>query len=172
MVQNEIETTYLATALPEGLEQAPSKVIVDTYFPGDSVHAKLRIRQKGETYTLTKKTLVNPDDASTQIEENIELTADEYAALRQGNGKTVAKIRYEMQIGPHTAEVDVFTGDLKGLVLVDFEFETVEARDAFIKPDFCGPDVTQEDFIAGGVLAGKSLSDIEADLARYDYTAL
>jgi CYTH domain-containing protein len=169
MIQTEIETTYLAHSLPEAIKGLEGRTIVDTYFPVNVVHPHLRIRQKNGSYVLTKKTQVNPDDAGAQIEENVELTKDEFDALNAGNGKTVAKIRYEVPLGEHIAEVDVFTGDLEGLVLVDVEFPSPEARDAFVKPDFCGADVTQEDFIAGGMLAGKTLQDILPDLNRLGY---
>ncbi len=39
-------------------------------------------------------------------------------------------------------------------------------------PDFCLVEVTQEDFVAGGMLCGKSYEDIKADLDRYGYTKL
>lgn len=169
MIQTEIETTYLANSLPKGLQDLEGRTLVDIYFPANAVHPHLRIRQKGSSYTLTKKTQVNTGDASTQTEENIELTKDEFDALAAGNGKTVAKVRYELPIGEHIAEIDVFTGDLEGLVLVDVEFNSAAERDKFIKPDFCGADVTQEDFIAGGMLAGKKFADIEGDLRRVGY---
>lgn len=169
MIQTEIETTYLANSLPELIKGLEGRTIIDTYFPAEAVHPHLRIRQKGASYTLTKKTKVNPDDASTQTEENVELTKEEFDALNAGHGKTVAKIRYEVPLDGHTAEIDVFTGALEGLVLVDVEFPSSEARDAFVKPDFCGTDVTQEDFIAGGMLAGKTFEDILPDLNRLGY---
>ena len=172
MKQIEIETTYLATKLPDGLDPLQSRILADTYFPAGSVHPSLRIRQKGSSYMLTKKTKLDAADASTQQEENIALTQEEFAALNAGNGKRVSKIRYEVPVGEYTAEVDIFTGDLAGLVLVDVEFPSKEARDNFIKPDFCGGDVTQEDFIAGGMLAGKRYADIADELARWDYQSI
>ena len=71
-----------------------------------------------------------------------------------------------------TAEIDVFQGALKGLVLVDVEFETVEEKDAFEMPEFCLVEVTQEEFIAGGMLCGKSYEDIEEGLKRYNYSRI
>lgn len=68
--------------------------------------------------------------------------------------------------------MDVFNGALRGLVLIDFEFESEQARDAFAPPACCLADVTQEPFIAGGNLAGRSLADIAGDLARYSYMPL
>ena len=172
MIQTEIETTYLANSLPEAIKGLEGHTIIDTYFPAEAIHPHMRIRQKDSSYVLTKKSRTNEADASTHIEENVVLTKEEFEALNAGNGKTVAKIRYEIPLGSQVAEIDVFTGALEGLVLVDVEFSSSEARDAFVKPDFCGTDVTQEEFVAGGMLAGKTLQDILPGLNRLGYRPL
>jgi adenylate cyclase len=125
-----------------------------------------------QSYELTKKTQADPNDAGAQHEENVELTADEFAALAKGDGRNLTKTRYNLPYEGRIAEVDVFSGPLKGLVIVEFEFDTPEEKDAFVKPDFCLADVTQEDFIAGGVLAGKAYDDLAPELARFGYKAL
>jgi CYTH domain-containing protein len=169
MIQTEIEQTYLASSLPDNLAECDHHEVLDVYFPAEAVHPRMRIRKKGDAYMLTKKTQPDVADASVQIEENVVLTREEFEALRAGHGKVVSKVRYNVPVGSHVAEVDVFTGDLAGLVLVDIEFDSVQERDAFEKPAFCGVDVTQEDFIAGGMLAGKKLADIVSDLDRLGY---
>jgi len=55
------------------------------------------------------------------------------------------------------------------LVVVDFEFNTLDERDSFTMPDFCLADVTQDLFIAGGMLCGKKYADIEEELKKYNY---
>jgi CYTH domain-containing protein len=69
-------------------------------------------------------------------------------------------------------EIDVFQGNLKGLILVDVEFDNEKDREEFVMPDFCLADVTQETFLAGGMLCGKSYKDIENDLNRFNYNKL
>ena len=61
---------------------------------------------------------------------------------------------------------------LKGLVVIDFEFETIEEKDAFKMPEFCLVDITQEVFIAGGMVCGKKYEDIENELKRFNYNKL
>ena len=39
-------------------------------------------------------------------------------------------------------------------------------------PDFCLVDITQETFIAGGVIAGKTLEDIQSELLTHNYKVL
>lgn len=42
----------------------------------------------------------------------------------------------------------------------------------FTKPDFCGKEITQEAFVAGGILAGKSYANIEEELTKHGYNRL
>ena len=65
-----------------------------------------------------------------------------------------------------------FGGDLYGLVVVDFEFNNEAERDVFEMPYFCLVDITQEDFIAGGMIAGKTYQDIAPELDRFNYKRL
>ena len=70
------------------------------------------------------------------------------------------------------AEIDVFQGESKGLILVDFEFDTNEEKNSFTIPDFCLTEITHEEFIAGGMICGKSYEDIEENLNRFNYKKL
>lgn len=169
----ELEYTFLANALPDEINGVEPKRLVDIYIPdlGDN-HAHLRLRQKGDNLEITKKVLVNPNDASTQIESTIQLDADEFEALSAVSQKRVVKDRYFVTIGGFPAEVDVFREKLEGLVLIDFEFSSEEERAKFVKPEVCLAEVTQEEFIAGGHISGKSYSDIADELARFEYKAL
>ena len=168
----ELEKTYLAKYIPLGLEGCRSKEIIDIYIPGSSTHPSLRLRKDGSKYEMTKKELANEGDASHMIEQTIVLTEIEFNELAKLDGKKVHKIRYLYPCNGRTAEIDVFQGALEGLVVVDFEFDAVEDKDSFNMPDFCLADVTQDVFIAGGMLCGKCYKDIEDDLARFGYKML
>ena len=168
----ELERTYLAKYLPQGLSNCKSKEIIDIYIPKSSVHPTLRIRKNGSKYEITKKEPVKGNDSSHQREQTIILTESEFIELTHLEGKKVHKVRYCYDYNGRTAEIDVFQGPLKGLVVVDFEFEKIGEKNSFEMPDFCLADVTQEKFIAGGMLCGKSYEDIEDDLKRFNYSEL
>lgn len=173
MATLELELTYLASSLPEELSRTTPTRLVDIYIPASpAVHAKLRIRQKGDSYTITKKVPVVEGDASRQNEYDIPLSQEEFDELSTVSTRKVVKDRYVLPLGGHTAEIDVFQEELAGLVLIDFEFDTEEEKNAFIPPSVCLADVTQEEFIAGGKLAGRSYKDLETDLLRFSYTPL
>jgi len=168
----ELEKTYLAKELPSELKNCKSKEIIDIYIPKSSEHPTLRIRKNGNKYEMTKKEPVNEGDASHQKEQTIILKESEFNELAKLDGKKAHKIRYFYEHNGRTAEIDVFQGHLKGLVLVDFEFDSLEEKDGFDMPDFCLADVTHEVFIAGGMICGKSYEDIEDDLKRFNYVKL
>lgn len=168
----EIEKTFLARELPKGLKNCKSKEVIDIYFPKEAKHPTIRVRKSGDKYEMTKKERLDPNDASMQKEHTISLSKEEFLALSKIDGKRLRKIRYYYEYEGKTAEIGVFQGELKGLVLVDFEFDNAEEKDNFKMPDFCLADVTQDDFIAGGMLCGKEYNDIERELGKYGYKRL
>lgn len=168
----ELELTYLAKSLPTGLKSAKQKEMLDIYLPSTSAHPTLRIRKNGDKHEMTKKEPIVEGDSSRQLENTIPLHPDEFAELSQLPGKRVQKTRYLYSEDGVNYEVDVFGGDLTGLVLVDVEFDSVEKKSKFTKPDWCLVEVTQEKFVAGGMLCDKKYSDIEGDLERFDYQKL
>lgn len=169
----ELERTFLARYIPPEVATATAIDMEDVYIPEDmSVHPSLRVRRLNNKYEITKKVQPDQGDASRHLEMTIDLSETEYAALRKASSRTVAKKRYQVTIDTFSAEVDVFTGNLAGLVLIDFEFSTPEAMEQFSPPDCCLLDVTQEVFIAGGMLAGRSYHDIEPALTRLGYSNL
>lgn len=168
----EMEKTFLAKYLPEGLEDCKSKEIVDIYIPKEERHPVLRLRSKGGKYFLTKKEPLDKSDASTQEEQGINLSKEEFDVLSKLDGKTLRKKRFFYPYKDRIAEFDVFKGDLKGLVLVDFEFEDETEKRNFNTPPFCLEDITDKEFIAGGMLCGKKLSDIIGKLKEFNYREL
>lgn len=168
----ELELTYLAKSLPANLADCEHKEMIDLYIENGTDHADLRVRKSGDKYELTRKTPVTEGDASAQTETTITLNEAEFESFASVRARKVEKIRYYFDHEGKTAEFDVFGGNLAGLVVVDFEFATKAEKAAFVMPDFCLADITQEKFIAGGVLAGKSYADIGSELDRFSYQKL
>lgn len=169
----ELEYTYLAAHLPAELEGVTPKRMVDVYIPEVSnTHPHLRVRQKGDKYEITKKSPLNQGDSSVMVEQTIPLDSTEFQYLSKASTIKIVKDRYNVMINNYPAEVDVFQEGLRGLVLIDFEFANPEDKKAFIAPEVCFADVTQEDFLAGGLLAGKTYADIQDELRRFGYEAI
>ena len=168
----ELELTYLAKYLPANLLKSPSREITDVYFPNTAVHPVLRLRKAGEKYELTKKEPINAGDASHQRETTIPLSESEYQAFARLEGKQTRKVRYYYSNNGTTFEIDVFQDGLAGLVTVDVEFSSIREKSEFRPPDFCLIEVTQEDFIAGGMVCGKQYADIQPKLDTFGYTRI
>lgn len=168
-VEIEREKTYLASRVPDNLTIDNSIVIRDIYIPEHSSHASLRLRQKGDTYEMTKKIQVIQGDSSRQTEHTIPLSAEEFDALASCSTKSLRKRRYYTQIEGHDAEVDIYEDVLQGLIVIDFEFTSDTELGDFVQPEVALADVTQDEIVGGGFLAGRSYEDIKEGLEEYGY---
>ncbi len=100
----ELEFTFLLKTFPSAfLEEVKSenyqkikakKEMIDCYFPPEITHPKIRLRQNGKKFELTKKEPLSAEDASIQQEQTISLTESEFAFFSQLKGKKVHKTRY------------------------------------------------------------------------------
>ncbi len=165
----ELERTFLLKNIPPDMEKCESIEIIDIYIPRTANHPVLRIRKKGDVFEITKKEPVKKNDVSEQYEKTIPLSEEEFNELAQIKGKRLRKKRYFYPFQRKIAEIDIYLDDLEGLGLADIEFNNKKEKDKFQIPDFCLVDITQEKFIAGGMLAGKKYSDIQSFLNKYNY---
>ena len=139
----EIERKYLVSALPEGLDAFPHTEIEQGYL---CTSPTLRIRRMGDAFILTAKEHVrSTTSAIVNREEEFELSKEAYTKLRaKCDGQMVCKTRYHIPVGEYTAELDIFHGVHKGLLLAEVEFPSVEAADAFTPPVWFGKDVSAD----------------------------
>ncbi|MEI6849456.1 MAG: hypothetical protein WCK29_00295 [archaeon] len=168
----EYEKTYLLKQIPDGIDKTKSVLIRDIYIPETADHAHLRLRQKDDKYVITKKHKAFGEDASMQYEHTIDLDKDEFMALAICSVKDFVKRRYFVEYRGCQAEIDIYQERLSGLALADFEFNNEKDKDEFETPDFALADVTQDESIAGGFLAGKTYEDIAPLIEKYGYKKL
>lgn len=168
----EYERTFLAKHIPQEIVGEEGTLLHDIMVPDTVRHPHLRLRQKGSKYVITKKYPLRDGDITEMVEETIPLDKEEFEALKKCSTKDIVKRRYNVAIDGYPAEVDVFEEKLRGLVLIDFEFSTSADKDAFIVPGVCLADVSQEEMLAGGILAGRSYDEIEPTLVKYGYGKL
>ena len=168
----EIELTFLAASIPKEIDGVEPVYYEDVYIPEDSEFPVLRLRKMQNKYELTKKVPVSKDDFSEHVEHTIPLDKTEYRLMKGISKRRVSKNRYRVCIDGIEAEVDVFDDALKGLVLIDFEFDSEAELMNFNPPKCCLVDVTQEKTILGGQLAGKSYVSMEQWLNQVGYKKL
>lgn len=133
----EIERKYLIHKLPENLSQYEKREIEQGYLCTEPV---VRIRRSNEKYTLTYK----GRGLLMREEYNLPLTQESFEHLRPKiDGILIAKTRYLIPLTEQlTIELDVFSGELEGLLLAEVEFETEEDANRFVPPEWFGEDVT------------------------------
>ena len=145
----EIERKYLLRQLPEHLETYPSHRIEQGYLCTAPV---VRIRRQDEECWLTYKS----KGLMVREEYNLPLTREAYLHLRpKTDGILICKTRYLIPLGGGlTAELDVFHDDYEGLFLVEVEFPSEEAAEAFLPPEWFGEDVTFSSAYHNSTLSG------------------
>ena len=159
----ERERRYLLQDLPEGLTRAdPHLQVTDNYITG----TRLRLRKVREprsnkwTVKFTQKFTPNPDDLSRTIITNTYLNALEAETLSVFNTNEIRKNRYYFDFEGRPFSIDMFLGDLFGLVLAEVGFETDEELDNYRKPPFALADVTNELLFTGGSLSELTFSEV------------
>ena len=133
----EIERKYLPAALPADYEACPNTLIEQAYLCTEPV---VRVRRDGSHYYMTYK----GGGMLAREEYNLPLTEQAYLHLRsKADGCLISKRRYRIPLSDGlTAELDIFLETLYGLQLIEVEFPSREAADAFIPPEWFGEEVT------------------------------
>src|SRR5436190_5257539 len=165
----ERERRYLLRDLPEGLTRADHHLqITDSYITG----TRLRIRKVRDPKTnkwivkFTQKFAPDPADFSRTLITNIYLNALEAETLSIFEANEIRKNRYYFDFEGRRFSIDMFLGDLLGLVLAETGFTTDEEMRAFQTPPFALADVTNNEIFTGGKLCELKFADIRAEVAR------
>lgn len=135
----EIERKFLVSKLPDDLSLYPCRVIEQGYLCTDPV---VRVRKDNNAYYLTYK----GKGLMAREEYNLPLTKDAYLHLIQkADGTVLTKRRYEIPDGTgRTIELDLFEGRFAGTVIAEVEFESIEAANSYIPPQWFAQDVTND----------------------------
>lgn len=145
----EIERKFTITALPAELNLYERKELEQGYLCTSPVVRVRKSVKKGETsYILCYKSklgLEQKEDATAQVcrEEELPLSGEAYEKLlSKVDGRVITKTRYLIPYGAYTIELDVFGGELTGLVFAEVEFPDEEAAADFTMPEWFAEDVT------------------------------
>src|SRR3982074_2929598 len=165
----ERERRYLLADLPAVLTRADHHLqITDNYITG----TRLRIRKVRDPRTnkwvvkFTQKFAANPEDLSRTIITNTYLNAIEAETLAVFEANEIRKNRYLFEFAGRKFSVDMFLGDLFGLVLAEVSFYTDQELESFSKPPFALADVTNNAIFSGGRLCYLTFADVREQLIR------
>lgn len=138
----EIERKFLVAEPPSHLERWPATAIEQGYVALDEDGTEVRVRRRDGRTWLTVKS----GAGRVRVEEEIEIEPERFERLwALTEGRRIEKTRYELDAGDGLVlELDVYTGELEGLVVAEVEFESEEAAEGFTPPGWLGPDVTED----------------------------
>ena len=165
----ERERRYVLQDLPPGLTRVdPHIQITDNYITG----TRLRLRKVRDprtnkwTVKFTQKYALNPTDLSRTVITNTYLNALEADTLSVFEGNEIRKNRYQFEFDGKTFGVDMFLGDLFGLVLAEISFDSDEEMKAFPQPQFVIAEVTNNELFSGGKLSQLTFAEIRPEIMR------
>ena len=147
--------------------EAYSKTFEDSYIRGTRL--RLRVLTDSDTgrriIKLTKKA-ESPSPYFRTI-SRILLSRDEYALLGSLEGDRLTKTRYYHNYLGRTFSIDVFQGELDGLVLCETEAEGLEDLMLAQPPAYAKREVTEDPFFEGGSLCRVMRGDLISKLAMF-----
>jgi CYTH domain-containing protein len=137
----EIERKFLVLSNDFLKEAYVEKRIVQAYL-NSNPERTVRIRIKGDKGYLTIKGKGN-ETGTTRLEWETEIPitdADKLLLICEEG--IIEKTRYDIKVGKHLFEVDVFAGENQGLILAEVELKSED--EIFVKPHWLGQEVTND----------------------------
>lgn len=124
--------------------------IIQNYIPNGNGVLRLRYRHRqsreGRTCSSEASYFLTAKEGTglERREVEIKISKDIYNALLPKGKAMVSKRRRIFRYRGHNVEIDSFEVGLGGLIIAEVEFETVEAAQAFVPPDWFGKEVTED----------------------------
>jgi adenylate cyclase len=126
---------------PPDLSSSESDPIEQGYL-AVGADGEVRLRRKGEKTLLTAKR----GAGLSRGEAEVEISAEQFEALWPlTEGRRLRKRRHVLAHDGLEIEVDVYQGELEGLIVAEIEFDSEEQARGFEPPDWLGDDVTGDE---------------------------
>jgi len=177
--RDEFRRIFLLQNLPEPLERSSSHLqIFDNYIE----NTRLRIRSvrspetKEWTFILQQRFAVNEQLSHWKIAE-IYLSENEHDIFEPFENREikknervesneVRKNRYFLESDNKQIAIDLYLGNLWGLILAKAEFETEKDLIDFEVPRIAVLEVTDDEFFIGANLVGKKFADVREEFKK------
>jgi adenylate cyclase len=144
----EVERKFLV-AEPPDLEGTDSDEIEQGYLAIGS-DGEVRLRRKGDALLLTAKR----GSGISREEGEVDLPADAFERLWPlTEGRRLHKRRHVIPLDELKIELDVYEGELEGLVVAEIEFDSESDAHGFEPPEWLGEEVTGDERYLNETLA-------------------
>ncbi len=150
----EIERKFLVSAAPAWLDDCQTEEIEQGYLAIEGDRAEVRLRKLGERTYLT----VKGGEGRRRSEVEVEIGAEQFAALWPlTEGRRLRKARHYVPSPAGEIEVDVYRGELDGLVTAEIEFGSDRLSEQFDPPRWMGRELTGDPAYANKNLATRGM---------------
>lgn len=151
----EIEKKFLVKEIPFELDKLEKEEIEQGYL---CIKPTVRIRKSNNEYFLNykwKNKNIEDINAIHNIEYEMPLTKENYEhLLSKVDDYMIIKTRYIVPLEDgHTVELDIFKGNLEGLMFAEIEFKDDNDVSSFIMPEWLGKDITTDKFYDNTLLS-------------------
>ena len=160
----ERERRFLLDEFPNNVNAVQVRRITDRYIDGTTIRLRAQNEDGGPTiFKLTQKLPSRGSGAQQGLITTIYLTGEEFRVFAKLPAKSLSKTRY----GVPPFGIDVFEGELEGLLLAEAEFDSPAEADALTISSFISQEVSDDTRFTGGQLVRASRRDIETWLLEY-----
>jgi CYTH domain-containing protein len=149
------------------LVESYSKTFEDKYLR--DTRLRLRVLTDSDTGRRLLKLTKKAESASPyfQTVSRILLSPNEHALFERLAGYRLRKVRYYHHDRGQVFSIDVFEGELEGLVLCEIEADSLEELMAIEPPVYVEREVTEDLFFTGGNLCRTTRADLLRKLAMF-----
>jgi CYTH domain-containing protein len=145
----ERERRFLLHQFPKNVDAVRVRKIADRYIDGTTLRLRKVTEENGPTaYKLTQKISARDAGAQQGLIVTMYISEAESRVFEQLPAHTLSKTRHSVP----PFGIDVFDGELEGLLLAEAEFDSSAAADGLIIPSFISREVSDDDRFTGGHL--------------------
>lgn len=136
----EIERKFTVDSNKWAEVEKPQPIRIAQSYLSSTPECTVRVRLKAEKAYLTIK---GKTSGISRSEFEYEVPVSEAKEMMETlSNKTLSKLRYEIKVGNHLWEVDVFEGKLAGLIIAEIELSSED--EVFELPDWVVEDVSHD----------------------------
>jgi hypothetical protein len=166
------ERRYLLPSLPRALAQGMASLVEERYIVGTGLTLRRTLtpgaKSAGHGPVLTLGQRVRTGShRSERITLTDRVSPDQYATLARLPADVLVWRRYDVRLSRRRCAVDVFSGELKGLVLAEAAFASPEAAGTFPQPVYAVAEVTGDERFSEWELVRTSAAQLAALVAEY-----
>ncbi len=161
--RNEWERRFLLARFPDDANITRVRHIVDRYIDGTCLRLRRQNEKELDEFKLTQKIPETKAGARQGLITTMYLTEQEFCVLEKLPARLLTKKRYSVP----PFGIDIFEGELRGLVLAEAEFSCAEEASRLALPSFIVHEVTDDVRFTGGELVRASRLDLEKWLDEF-----